>query len=87
LAPWHLQNNAGEQALEHARVRLAESGFDVQANQLSGEPESVIADMVRNERIHLLVMGACGHSRIRQFIVGSTTTMVRTCAVPVLMFR
>ncbi|MEO6054349.1 MAG: universal stress protein, partial [Chthoniobacterales bacterium] len=36
----------------------------------------------------LLVMGAYGHSRIRQLMVGSTTTaMVRTCQVPVLMFR
>lgn len=33
-------------------------------------------------------MGAYGHSRIREFILGSTTTtMVRTCLVPVLMFR
>jgi len=33
-------------------------------------------------------MGAYGHSPIRQFILGSTTTtMVRTCQIPVLMFR
>jgi nucleotide-binding universal stress UspA family protein len=33
-------------------------------------------------------MGAYGHSPIRQFILGSnTTSMVRTCQIPVLMFR
>jgi hypothetical protein len=31
-------------------------------------------------------MGAYGHSRIRSFVIGSTTTeMVRSCKVPVLM--
>ncbi len=31
---------------------------------------------------------AYGHFRIRQLIIGSTTTsMVRTCQIPVLMFR
>jgi len=34
------------------------------------------------------VMGAYGHSRVRQFILGSTTTtLIRTCTVPVLLFR
>ncbi len=36
----------------------------------------------------LLVMGAYGHSRVRQFILGSTTThLIRTCHVPVMLFR
>ncbi|MCT7085102.1 universal stress protein, partial [Salmonella enterica] len=38
--------------------------------------------------IDLLVMGAYGHSRIRQFLVGSTTrTMLRTATMPVLLLR
>jgi nucleotide-binding universal stress UspA family protein len=38
--------------------------------------------------MHLLAMGAYGHSRIRQLIVGSTTTtLLRTSAVPVLILR
>ena len=60
----------------------------MKAEILPGVPEKVIAETVRQRGINLLVMGAYGHSRIRQFIVGSTTTtMVRTCLVPVLMFR
>ena len=48
----------------------------------------VIADAVKREDIHLLVMGAYGNSPIRALILGSTTTtMVRTCLMPVLMFR
>lgn len=38
--------------------------------------------------VDLLVMGAYGHSRIRNLIVGSTTTaMLRSCQIPVLLLR
>ncbi|MDF1750857.1 MAG: universal stress protein, partial [Alphaproteobacteria bacterium] len=38
--------------------------------------------------IDLLVMGAYGHSRIRNLIIGSTTSaMLRLCKIPVMMFR
>ncbi|MDP5776249.1 universal stress protein, partial [Pseudomonas aeruginosa] len=38
--------------------------------------------------IDLLVMGAYGHSRIRQFLVGSTTTsMLRSTTSPLLLLR
>ncbi len=78
-AEWFLQEAAG---------KLRQAGFDVDARSIPGDPDRVIADEVRQEGIQLLVMGAYGHSRIRQLIIGSTTTaMVRTCLVPVLMFR
>ncbi|MBL4609320.1 MAG: universal stress protein, partial [Pseudomonas sp.] len=38
--------------------------------------------------IDLLVMGAYGHSRIRQFFVGSTTTnILQKTSRPVLLLR
>ena len=68
------------------KLRLA--GFDVTPHAIAGAPEEVIASHVKDHAIDLLVMGAYGHSPIRQFILGSTTTtMVRTCQIPVLMFR
>lgn len=79
---------AEQAGLEAAAAQLEGAGATVKAEVLPGVPEKVIADTVRQQAINLLVMGAYGHSRIRQFIVGSTTTtMVRTCLVPVLMFR
>ena len=49
---------------------------------------SVIADYVRTHQIDLVAMGAYGHSRIRQLIVGSTTTtIIRSCLVPILLVR
>jgi nucleotide-binding universal stress UspA family protein len=77
-----------EAELEQARQRLAAAGYSAEARIVPGSPEEVFAETIKREGIGLLVMGAYGHSRIRQFIVGSTTTtMVRTCQVPVLMFR
>jgi nucleotide-binding universal stress UspA family protein len=78
-AEWYLQEAAG---------KLQAAGYAVTVQALSGHPEEVIAGAVKQEGVQLLVMGAYGHSRIRNLIVGSTTTaMVRTCPVPILMFR
>ncbi len=74
--------------LEETAAKLRAAGYAVTAHVIPGEAETLIADAVKREGIHLLVMGAYGHSPIRAFILGSTTTtMVRTCLVPVLMFR
>jgi nucleotide-binding universal stress UspA family protein len=79
---------AHETALNEVREQLTRSGYTVNAKLLPGSPAPVIADAVKSAGIDLLVMGAYGHSQIREFFVGSTTTkMVRTCAVSVLMFR
>jgi nucleotide-binding universal stress UspA family protein len=74
--------------LEETAARLRAGGYEVTAHAISESPEHAIAGALKNSSIDLLVMGAYGHSPIRQFIVGSTTTtMVRTCQIPVLMFR
>ncbi len=53
-----------------------------------GEPDEVIARHAEADHIDLLVMGAYGHSRIRNFIIGSTTNeMVRSVKIPVMLFR
>ncbi|MAT64134.1 MAG: hypothetical protein CMN57_00620 [Gammaproteobacteria bacterium] len=55
---------------------------------LSGEVERVLCDYRSANDIDLLVMGAYGHSVIRRFLVGSTTTSVmRNASVPVLLLR
>lgn len=74
--------------LAWARSSLESGGFEVHAELVEGQAESVIAERVKSQRIDLLIMGAYGHSRVRQLIVGSTTTtMLRTCDVPVLLLR
>jgi len=89
----HLVSVAGDRPelssrLEAARRELASAGYSVTAELLEGSRETVLAEAVKRLRIDLLVMGAYGHSRIRELIVGSTTTtMIRTVQAPVLLFR
>lgn len=74
--------------LEETADRLRGEGFDVSSEARTGTPDDVISSAVKDYEINLLVMGAYGHSPIRHFILGSTTTsMMRTCQVPILMFR
>ena len=73
---------------QEAAAKLQSAGYEVTVELTAGEPEKVIADSVARHRIGVVLMGAYGHSRIRQLVVGSTTTAIlRTCHVPVLMFR
>lgn len=62
--------------LEAARKKLTDAGFEVTAQILPGDPETALPEYQQKESIDLLIMGAYGHSRIRHFIVGSTTTAV-----------
>ncbi|MDX6751277.1 universal stress protein [Geminicoccaceae bacterium 1502E] len=74
--------------LDEAATELLRGGFAVDARIVAGDPDKVIAHEVETGGIDLLVMGAYGHSRIRNLIIGSTTTaMLRSCRVPVLLLR
>ncbi|WP_196258727.1 universal stress protein [Pelagibacterium limicola] len=74
--------------LDYARGKLEQAGVSAVSEIRNGQPEVVIASAVEREGFDLLVMGAYGHSRIRNLLIGSTTTeMLRSCMVPVLLFR
>lgn len=74
--------------LDSARDALVSAGFDVHIAVRSGEVEPVLHAYQAEHQIGLLVMGAYGHSRIRQFFVGSTTTrMIRSTTTPLLLLR
>ena len=77
-----------KRALEGAAALLREAGYEVEVEIATGQAEVVICETANDEDIDVLVMGAYGHSRIRNLIIGSTTTaMVQSCHVPVLLFR
>jgi nucleotide-binding universal stress UspA family protein len=78
----------GAAALEQPAAILARAGKAATATMLQGETEQAIAGHVVGAGIDLLVMGAYGHGRIRTMILGSTTTaLLRSCRIPVLVFR
>jgi nucleotide-binding universal stress UspA family protein len=71
-----------------ARTHLETAGFDVTAEIRQGEVEAVLCAYRTEHEIDLIVMGAYGHSRIREFLIGSTTTkLVRQSKVSLLLLR
>ena len=77
-----------QQALREAQAVLQSAGFAVETRLLAGEPEQALPELLQTQGNALLVMGAYGHSRIRQMIVGSTTTaLLRLSPVSVLVLR
>ena len=77
-----------QQQLEQAAGQLRSVGYSVEASIRSGQAEAVICEEIKAGEIDLLLMGAYGHSRIRNLIIGSTTTaMIHSCKIPVMLFR
>jgi nucleotide-binding universal stress UspA family protein len=77
--------------LEAAANRLRAAGYRVTPRLVKAEPghpdEHIISTLERTNA-DLLVMGAYGHSRIRNLIIGSTTNaLLRACTAPVLVVR
>jgi nucleotide-binding universal stress UspA family protein len=82
------ESSKGAQQLQQAAAKLRSAGFSVDVNIEQGLPEEVISRHVETDGFDLLVMGGYGHSHIRNFFVGSTTSaMLASCKIPVLLFH
>lgn len=74
--------------LEEAAERLRRAGFAVTTAIRTGEVEETLLAYQAEHAIDLLVMGAYGHSRMRQYLVGSTTSnLLRASPSPLLILR
>ena len=87
--PCHLVKvNGGDEGLDWATRCLENSGHTVVTAHLEGEVESALHQYQEEQGIDLIVMGAYGHSRIREWLIGSTTDrMLRNARVPHLILR
>jgi nucleotide-binding universal stress UspA family protein len=73
--------------LDEAEAEFA-SDHQVTTHLDPGRAEQVIPQVVAHTPKAMLLMGAYGHSPLRQMIIGSTTTaMIRTVKAPVLLVR
>lgn len=63
-------------SLNDAREHLEASGIEASVAGRSGSVTDAILAAVAEDDSQLLVIGAYGHSRIRQLVVGSTTTEI-----------
>lgn len=75
-------------SIEAAANHLREYRHQVNYEIRSGEVEPTLHEYQREKNIDLMVMGAYGHSRIRNFLIGSTTTrMLQRTETPILLLR
>lgn len=74
--------------LERGRALLADRGHALEAHLVQGPVIEALMDFQARFDIQLKVMGAYGHSRFREFFLGSNTTrMLASTSVPVLILR
>lgn len=86
LAAEHTEDTGVD--LNTAAEQLTAAGFTTQTAIIAGEPEKVLPQYQLDHHIDLMIMGAYGHSRIRQFFLGSTTTaMMSTTQSALLVLR
>ncbi|MGQ4276982.1 universal stress protein [Pseudidiomarina sp. E22-M8] len=77
-----------QERLDWAAEHLRAAGHEVETKLLAGDVEESLHKYQTENSIDIMVMGAFGHSRIRQFLVGSTTMrMLQESTTPVLVLR
>lgn len=74
--------------IDWAESQLKNAGFEPQVQRLEGEVEKTIIHYANAQHISMLVVGAYGHSKIRQFFIGSSTTkLISGSTKAVLLLR
>ncbi len=74
--------------VEEARAYLEPHGLQATYVRRSGDPSETIAAYAKECQSDLLVMGAYGHTKVRELVVGSTTAFVLNHApCPLLLSR
>jgi len=78
----------GAQILADAKAYLEAHDLSVEYTVLDGDPRDAIVDFARDRQADLLVMGAYGHSKVRELLLGSTTQhVINHAPCPVLLAR
>jgi nucleotide-binding universal stress UspA family protein len=70
------EGEAARAGLKDVARHLTASGLELSTETRKGDASTVILDAATELEADLIVMGAYGHSRMRELIVGSTTTEV-----------
>jgi nucleotide-binding universal stress UspA family protein len=80
--------DAASKVLQQAHALATERRLSVRAQLAHDNPETAILHQCEEAEADLIVMGAYGHTRIRELILGSTTShVIRKSRVPVLLAR
>ncbi len=77
-----------DKTLEEARRYLQSYDLEVRYETVRGHPHQRIVDVIRERGYDLLFVGAYGHSRIIEMVLGSTTEyLLRNSPCPVFLAR
>ncbi len=85
-----ITSDANKAAELSAQVESAaqEGAADCETIILSGKEGDEILKFIREGAVELMVMGAYGHNRLREWLVGSTTShIIKKSPIPVLLIR
>ena len=78
----------GDRTIQEAQRYLGAYDLELTFRTLTGPPHQRIVDLVRDGGYDLLFVGAYGHSRIIEMVLGSTTEYVlRNCPAPIFLTR
>lgn len=84
----HTKEGTRRRLLHEASTYLEPHKINYETVGMSGNPEKEIIQMTNDMKCNLIIMGAFGHSRIREAILGSTTEQViRNTRVPILLSK
>lgn len=73
--------------IEAAAEKLQKAAAQLTTATIEGEVEPALHAYQREHDLELMIMGAYGHTRIRELLLGSTTTdMIRRADVPLLLY-
>jgi nucleotide-binding universal stress UspA family protein len=90
LAVLHVgkDESAAERVLDEARRYLASYRLEVECVTRSGHANETIVEVMSDGTYDLLIIGAYGHGRIIEMVLGSTTEFVlRNTSTPVFLCR
>lgn len=83
-----VNKDGSEDILDEARSYLEAHEVEVEYIVKEGDPREVIVEMAGSDEADLIVMGAYGHSKVRELLLGSTTQYVMNHArCPLLLTR
>jgi nucleotide-binding universal stress UspA family protein len=77
-----------KEKFDSAKQLLESKGFKVTASFLEGDIHQSLMDYKTKNNVELVVIGAFGHSKLRQFFVGSNTMkMLEHSTTPLIVLR
>lgn len=82
------ESEHNKEELRRAAAKLKQHGLTVTSKLVAGNAKTVLVDYQKQQDTDMLIMGAYGHSRLREFFMGSTTQhLLKNNLKSILMMR